>query len=292
MKNIIINFLIGISVIFSVTECTKNPLDDDSITLDEHNKIYGTLRLSDKSNPEGTFVWLEGFDLSTYIDKNGYFKIRLPAPQLQPGGGITGSFKVYYFLSNYLLDSSFVVIENGQLQPLHGDIGKNGELKQQKVLLKKLNIRITVKPAIVVEDYEETITIGLHLNSAEDTTFIDYPDKSTGPLSILFFKNLDAPNQDVLMFENNSYSINAPHYADSITVEGKYWETGFKFSQLNLAPGKYEIIPYFIIKHKYIPVQLLNNFGDEIYEPVPDFVNIPTKRNSAVIKVNENDVVP
>ncbi|MCD4664781.1 MAG: carboxypeptidase-like regulatory domain-containing protein, partial [Bacteroidales bacterium] len=145
--------LFGVVFLF-LFECTHNPFENTKITIDE-KIISGKVELSDHSKPNGVYVWLEGFDIGTWTDAHGNFEISLPHARTQSDGRITGTYKLFFFLANYQLDSSFVVIRNGELQLSHGDINESGQLKRPKFLKKILKIETFVSPTSVAENNEE-----------------------------------------------------------------------------------------------------------------------------------------
>jgi len=67
--------------------------------------------------------------VSVRTDKRGNFILTLPSPQLQPGGGLTGSYKIYYYVANYEYAVSTVLIRNGRFEYNSEDINKEGKTK-------------------------------------------------------------------------------------------------------------------------------------------------------------------
>lgn len=282
-------FLIYFGVIFS---CTENPLDTpDRIGIPD-KILKGKVKMNDNSSPENVYVWLEGFDIGAYLDAAGQFKIILPPPQLQPSGGISGTFNLYFYISNFYLDSSQIVLQNGKLSLDHADVNDQGALRNPKYLRKMLKIDISATPNIVPENFDSYIFIDLILEAAEDTIYIKYPDKAAGPMAILIFKSKSSENQLIKFYENSPNASVAPMYTDSISMERKRWSSGFRFSTNFLPIGEYEIIPYFVIIQNAIPEDLINNFGNNIHQPNVDFANIPTQRNGDGLLVTKAEVLP
>ncbi|MCI0698440.1 hypothetical protein L0337_41385 [candidate division KSB1 bacterium] len=91
--------------------CTSNPFGGDEIT-GGNRQISGNLILKDKSSPESVYVWLEGFGLNAWTNNRGEFKINLPPPASQgPAGGVDGVFALYFYLANYSLQSTTVIVD-------------------------------------------------------------------------------------------------------------------------------------------------------------------------------------
>jgi hypothetical protein len=78
-------------------KCTGNPFWNDDIDSEDRLTVTGKVQLQDDPDPETIFIWLEGIQVSTYTNSKGEFTLELPAPQLQPGGGLTGSLKLYHY---------------------------------------------------------------------------------------------------------------------------------------------------------------------------------------------------
>ena len=74
------NLILLASFFFSA--CTENVLDNQSISLPK-NQITGTVKLNQRENAEGIYVWLEGLNIGQKTDENGEFKIEIPPFLLQ-----------------------------------------------------------------------------------------------------------------------------------------------------------------------------------------------------------------
>ncbi len=133
------NFILITSFFFS--GCTENILDNQSISS-SGNKITGTVKLNQRENAEGVYVWLEGLNIGQKTDENGEFKIEIPPFILQGyQTGLTGVFNLYYYSANFNLESTKLFFRNGSLASHQDVISENGELlKPQRVLQ---NLRIT-----------------------------------------------------------------------------------------------------------------------------------------------------
>jgi len=268
--------------------CTHNPLENDKIEIKE-KQISGKVELSDRTKPDHVFIWLEGFDIATESDNNGKFELSLPNA-VYFGGRTSGSFKLFFYVANYDLDSADIVMQNGELELSHGDINDRGELKSTRYLTKKLNIQMNITPNSVPENFSGNISIELILQATEDTVIVQYPDNAAGPLSVFYFNNSDPENNFVKMNANNSPALNTASVYDTITVVHKYWMSGFEFTPNFLAVGFYEIIPYFFIEQNCIPEKLLKNIGVDLEKPTNNFVKIPAKRDGGNFTVTKGDV--
>ncbi len=223
--------------------------------------------------------------MNTNPDENGYFQFRLPEPTLQPYGGLTGAFKIYFFLANYELDFAKVYVKNGLLLTSRGDLDENGRLRQQRILTEKLRISIHVSPDTVVNDSASTLNFELRLEATQDTVYIHYPDRAQGPLSILFFRNLSDGKRTDKIFESSAFASAAPMITDSISIFPKFWVSAAHVESIGLKKGIYEIIPFFIIDHGKVPLDLLDNIGNLIDRPTYDFLKVPTLRTGNQLTV-------
>jgi len=276
-----------LSIILLTIGCTENPFSNDKISVPDRT-IRGKVELSDHSSPEGVFVWLDGFDFGVLTDKKGSFQFNLPPPQAQGGRGLTGNFKIYYYMANYKLATSNIVLRNGEIDFLHGDINKNGELKEPKYLVKTLNIKTEINPSLVNVQYNGFIQVDLTLQATYDTVIIQYPNKSNGPLAILMTQKTYPQDDFFEILEVNSFASNAELIPDTITVAPKEWTAFFVLNAGDLSKGKYKIIPYFLIEQIIVPPsELLNNLGQDLHEPKRDYLNIPIKREGGDFEVEE-----
>ena len=268
-----------------LSQCTENPFSDSNISL-PGTTIRGTVELSSDSSPDGVFVWLEGFDFGTYTDNNGRFQFKLPSPKSQSGLGVTGTFRMYFYLANFDVVTHDIVLRNGELIYQKSHLDQNGELRNSIYLSKFLDIDIKIEPSSVNLNYSGPITIQLTLRAIKDSAIIQIPDNSQGPLSILMIQTV-LPDQD--FFEivlTNPLALNANLVTDTITVVPKVWMAGFAMSPGRLPKGKYQIVPYFLINPRSnLPAEMLNNLGHNINRPVSEFLKIPTKRTGGDLEV-------
>jgi len=268
-------------------QCTHNPFENDETITRKANILKGKVEMNYLNSPEKVFVWLEGFNISTWTDTLGDFKIKIPPREIQTGGGITGALKLFFFVSNFKLDSATVALQNGELQFSYGDFDDSGYMRRQKRLVKTLNILTEVMPKTIQENYDGYISVELILQAIDDrdTVYVKYPDKAEGPLAVFFFQRRDSNADTLITYEKSLFVDNADFLVDSISTVPKVWSTGFQYSPGFLQKGEYEVIPFFIISGQPVPVALLNNFGEEIDRPGADYLKVPTTRNRGILTV-------
>ncbi|MFZ5518979.1 MAG: hypothetical protein ACOY90_20270 [Candidatus Zhuqueibacterota bacterium] len=266
--------------------CTENPFFDDSIKP-QNRTFRGQVVLSDHAAPDQVYVWLEGFDIGVWTDEKGNFEIQLPTPGTQAGEGVTGTYKLFYYLANFKLDSSFIMLKNGDVLRSAGDLNEKAEIMQSKYLNKILKIRTEIEPAIVFDDYRGGFTITLSLEPLIDSVFVKFPDKSEGPVAILLLESIIPEQGYFEVVDVNGFALSAPLIADSLTLVPKTWRAGFSLNLKKLPKGRYRIIPYFLIDQGLIPYDLMNDFGVNFSHPVHDFINVPIKREGGELEVKE-----
>lgn len=286
MKNtsrlITLFFAIPILVIFST--CTHNPFDSTKISVPGRT-IIGEVELNDRANPEGVYVWLENFDLGTFTNKQGKFSIVLPPPNVQSSVGVTGAFRLFFHLANYKLDSAWVVVRKGELEYSGGDLADDGTLSEPKYLIKCLTIKTQIHPAIASTDYIGHIGLNVTLQATNDSVTVKFPKCPQGPASIILIKQLAPVEKFVKVIDTNEQAFHAQQDTQSISIVPTHWQANFKYDPNLLPRGKYEIVPYFLIDQDAIPKDLLNNLGNNVYKPGPDFLNLPIKREGGELVV-------
>jgi hypothetical protein len=290
LKTIKIYFklLIKVSIILLIFyKCTHNPFDSNDTITRKTNIVTGTVSNTHLNPPDDVFVWLEGFNIGTWTDALGDFRIKIPPRDIQPGGGLSGSLKLFFYVSNYRLDFAEVVLHDGELELSYGDFDDRGNMRRNKHLIKTLNIQTEISPKTIQENYSGHISVELILQAIndKDTVYVKYPNKAEGPLTVLFFKKIKSDQDTLKIFENSLFENNTSYVEDSVSVVPKVWSTGFQFTPGFLHRGEYEIIPFFIISGQPVPVDLLKNFGEEIEKPGIDFIKVPTTRKRGIFTV-------
>ncbi len=118
------NLLVVTSFFFS--GCTENVLDNQSISSPK-NQITGTVKLNQRENAEGIYVWLEGLNIGQKTDENGEFKIEIsPFTLEEDQTGLTGVFNLYYYYANFNLESTKLFFRNGSLASHQDVINETG----------------------------------------------------------------------------------------------------------------------------------------------------------------------
>jgi len=280
--------------------CTSNPLENDEVST-SGKIIKGKISLSDNTSPENVYVWLDAFNIGTFTDADGEFVLTISKSSAQSDDGVSGHFYLYFYVANYSVDSASVALRKGVVQTGQGDINEDGEVNKPIELKKLLNVSITSKPSSypyfteilsVIHEmcdlytgYEEPLTVLVELSAHRNPIYIKCPDTSTGPVSIIFLKNIDTESQFTKMLVDSATVLNSPLVFHEITKISKDWIAGFKLEPDMLPKGKYQIIPYFFVQQDAIPDQLLNSLYSEQNIPGLDFINIPMKREYEILEI-------
>jgi len=282
-KEILINFLLLSIFIFSA--CTGNPFSDNEISPG-NRQISGKVEVSDNQNPEGVYVWLEGFDIGTFTEQDGEFEIILPS-SAQNSGGATGILNLYYYLANYKLAKTELTVRNGEFIFANGEINNEGELHRPIFMPRILDISTVLTPSTAKADTGIFMKVEVVLASETDSVNVFYPRETfNGPnklIAPLFVKNLQTGT--AFYVEATLVGINKE---DFITIErGRPFVRTMLLSMDKgvLSEGQYEIIPYLRVSQPDVPAELLNNLIGDIDSFSLDYLNVPFFRTSGVLSV-------
>lgn len=141
-----------LSVIITITlflnvSCTENIFwDDGGIS---NLRISGNVNIIGISDPTALMIWMAGFDLVTNPDENGNFWFDLPDPSQSSFGGnpATGTFHIYFYANNCILDSIPLEFISGKLvedQEMIDSFGTINDTVKIRPLLYVKNIMYTL----------------------------------------------------------------------------------------------------------------------------------------------------
>jgi len=263
--------------------CTENPFFTDKIDPKNQRTIYGRVALSDNSVPDGIFIWLEGFDLSTYSDENGRFEITLPLPQEQPAGGINGVFNLYYFAGNYRLASTTLHVLDGQFRYGQGDVNASGEIYPWPVLRQLLQVECTLAPNSIIRDFNQEISVQCTLSTTLDSVFVEsYLLREKEFSSILLISTNPSVSDTIL------YKLPAAGLQQSVVKNLEIWHMNFDTKQVSFNSDRYEIIPFLLVRQEGIPPGLISALGNAALTFSPEYTDLPFKRQPGAFTVTES----
>ena len=262
--------------------CTRNPLSESStITSNERLKVTGKVQLSDGSSPSGVYVWLEGFNISTLTTADGSFLIELPAPQTQPGGGLTGTYRIFYYLGNYQYETFQVNVSEGYF--LFGQLSLNseGEVRNTIVLDKLVDIQTTVEPQTKSVGQRVRLDITIKLRVISGFLNIETIKDPGDTVYVIIAKELGQDYTTARLLPANDEPVT------EIVNGYKEWKI-YVWTDWILfpdAPLTWEIIPYLRVVQEGLPEELITNIAPHANNYHSDFVNIPFKWNLAQFRV-------
>ncbi len=269
-------FSIGIVGLLLVFGCTSSPVGGGDISKD-FSKIEGKVVLSDSLNSEGVYVWLEGFDISTFTDETGRFEINLPSAGQDTPNDITGVFNLYYYLSNYYLANTPLAVRDGMFVYSQGEVNQVGEIVVPKEIKKFLHVKTELNLPFVSRDFQGSMIVFVTLGALIDTqtkidtvsaNLINFDDDFTGRI---YFRNI-ASNA---VFEFDTQVAGADKL---IRNRPETRLMVFYMNRFALPTGEYKIIPHVYVKHDAVPDGLLGSLGVSAEDLGLNYLNLPFKR--------------
>jgi len=276
-----ISFILFAGVILLIiVNCTKTPFGSDDI-YSGARQISGTVELYDGAEAENVYVWLEGFSIGTYTDKNGNFNLTLPTKSSSgTSTGVSGNFNIYFYCANYALKSALVMVRENEFVYSRGDINKDGKLSSPMALKRFLRIQTDVAPASVSASHLDPINVNVTL-TATDTTTVIVPKSMGDLLGAILVKNIDS--QGVQIYESvpnlwNKAKVLVGSYGRTISMT-------FTLIYKPLNPGNYEVAPFILVAHEEIPSGLLSSITSDMEQLNSNYLNIPFIRQGGAFEV-------
>lgn len=274
--------------------CTSNPLDDSKVT-GSPNQISGQVILDNEASPESVYVWLKKRDLGTYADDKGDFLITLPPPLTQSTNSGIEFDTLYFYLANYLLESSEIMLVDGELAYDHSDLDKNGRIRQSPIVMKRfLKISTSVEPDIIRHDApagEDTVFVTAQLEAEASCGLADIAamgardrNVADGPLGAALIRKVGAAQANIIrgtFFESNG------HFVVPICQTPVFRDLYFVLSSgdLDLVPGTYEIFPFILTNPQNVPLRLLERIGYGVNELGENYLKKPMRWNAGKLVV-------
>ncbi len=278
-RNVFVYSLLIIGVVFLV-KCTGNPFWDDDIDSSDKLTVTGNVEMNDGSVPEDIYVWLEGLNVSASTNSSGAFTLDLPAPQLQPGGGLTGSLKLYFYVGNYEYKTAVLYVTKGYLEYGQGDLDDEGYVKKQIILEKLLDIETTVIPASVQQfDSLAFIQIILTVRNLATTVYIETIQGSTGTLIGYMFKKTDGPLTEAILNPSSRDPVM------NLIIRETTFTGGARAFDLGLIaePAQYEVFPYIRVIQAGLPEALITSIDENAHQYHTGYLNIPYRQDTGTL---------
>lgn len=257
--------------------CTENPFDEDNISKDDSRIISGIVSLDNDTDPSGVLIWLDKFNLFTFSDASGRYSFNLPEKSGEIGAGFTDFATIYYYVSNYGLDSSSIYIFNGSFKYGAADIDDDG-------IVKKINLKniVTIQTIIdldhlIANEYRELKgSINLTSPSGINTKTVTWLTQD-GALTAFYFKSLNDP-EEVYLSKRSVY-LTSNYVSGSLTLTGI-----ISLDSIPLNPGNYEVITYLRIDQS-LPPGLLGFYNNYVTTFAKENLGLPVRRQNALLEI-------
>jgi hypothetical protein len=267
--------LISIALVFST--CTYNPFYSEDAAKDFH-LVRGKVQLQDGDSNDNVYVWLEELNLSARTNGNGEFSLGIPRSDNLKG--YNNDLKLYYYVGNYALQHSNVLVVNGAFEYGKFDINSDGFIKETIYLKKLLDIKTNSGPQIMPEDYAGSVSVEVVVTNLDTNLQVINQMTRGRVLSGYIFRELNTPHANATTYQLNGVVYFGHRLFDPVT-----WEGSFNWPFKLLPPGTYEVYPYIFLNQSGIPVKLLESFGVNADRFTEAYLNIPFKHRSDILKI-------
>lgn len=268
-----------------LNSCTENPFFKDNL-INNTQVIKGNVRLSDSSDLENIYVWLEKFNVSTTTNEQGEFELQLPAPHTLPGGNTSwnDTLRLYYYVANYEIESSLVLIKNGEIVYGAKDVDGNGYINRTIYLSELISISTTVESAeISYFQHKIKISLDIHDNPVDIKTYCYYdPETHKDSNSCIIFKKINSPLTDTKFIFKFGYGRLMYLLIDE--PKDMIFECYYP-----LEDGIYEVIPYIEVFQDGLPAALLNSISEYANTFTTEYLKVPYKRNVALLTIDHGN---
>ncbi len=274
----IVTFSVVFLFAFLLYTCTRNPFSNDKISESTHLLIRGSVELSDGAQPDDVVIWLEGLNASGRSDASGEYALQILPPPLQPGGGLNGEYKLYFFLGNYLLRFTEVNLINGSF--VFGEGGIDAEGRVRKVTLQKLlDISTSVQPTLIKKYSREALAIKVNLVPRANSVSVESYKESDAVFASGLVRNLRwTEGEPVHAFSSGQLQI------DEVSSPTE-WFMYCSLETSGLDNGAYEFIPFIKVVQEEVPPELLSAIGADNQGVHADFLKIPYKRENGYFEI-------
>ena len=251
------------TIFITLVSCTENPFGGEkkmaNRTISGHVKL-DKVDFYPKGYHNGVLVWSEGLGLQATTDIDGSFELTLPASSESSSGAITdGDYTLQFFLGNYKLSSITITFAAGQVVNDEKVINLEGELRRDVTLTRLAGVHTNVYPPIITSGFDSDIITKVQIT----------PDKTD-----IYFHLRKVVTRDFSMYtgllirEADSKKLAYTVDIDSATTMKEYIDRPnqtlqfiFNYTDVNLPPGIYEVIPYLVLDRDDIPETILNTLG-------------------------------
>lgn len=278
MQSKYLSLMVGLVLLCSYG-CTENPIGEDAITGGAR-QIRGQVRLSNDLSPENVYVWLEGFNLGTRTDAQGNFQLTLPIMGSQGNSnGVSGAFNIFYFLENFRLERTPVFVRDGTFLYSVGEVNSEGRLNRPKFLSRKLEVETRVQPESAsisaLRASKALLRIDVYLQAVNNSVIVFFPGIVGDTRGPLFFRNMAT---DEIFIKPSAVVELVQSAVDTIDSAPARRTMIIELTPDLLPPGKYEVLPYLLVRDVSVPPQLIESLGLDVESLGPEYLYLPMKR--------------
>ena len=264
--------------------CTESPFGED--IAPEPREIRGQVDLLGNSNDAAVYVWLEGLNIATRTDEEGFFDLEIPKELSESTSQLHGLFRLYFYVANYKINTADIAVRGGLYLYGERDLDSEGNLREVITLEKILDIDTIVEPVLVSNSYDGPIDVQVTLQATHDSVTVIYPKSIGGLLGAVLLKHVDTEQIFVDVPDAGATTRAYEVIGNEPTSRRLVFQlNGTNFRDLFLPVGYYTVIPYFLIEHDELPQELLDTMGQDVQQIGPNFLKIPYDREGGTFRV-------
>lgn len=272
------HFFYFIILIFIISGCTSNPFLSDDAARDKHI-VRGKVLLEQGDSPEDIYVWLEDLNISTRTNAHGEFSLALP--RTDDLAGYNNDLKLYYYVGNYAIQHSNLLVVNGVFEFGKYDINNEGFIEETIYLKKLIDITTKIDPEAISEDYSDILKVDVNIINLDTNLLVIGRMTREGVLSGYIFREINSPATSAKRFDLRSVVYRGYRLYEPVNWTGSFvWEKNF------LPSGTYEVYPYVFLRQSDLPQELLDSFGTDADQFTDAYLKIPFKHNSDLLTIN------
>lgn len=266
-------------IIFVFLSCTDNPFfSDDANTIDRH-LVRGQVILADGKSPEGIYVWLDSLNLSTRTASNGDFSLSIPKTDSLKG--YNSAMRLYYYVGNYKIAFSSVLVRDGLFEYGKYDITGEGRIKSTTSLSPVLEVTTDVSPALIPGTESRSLTVNVTLKKVDSTVMVYTEMNRDLILGSFILRPEGVASDQAIRYSNPGVSLKAFYIDSSMT-----WQGEILILSGMLSIGQYELYPYIVIQPAELPDGLLESFGKDASKFTDNYLKIPFRHKAANLTIN------
>jgi hypothetical protein len=270
-------FLLLLFLLIFNFSCTDNPFFDDD-AAEDRKILTGKVLLNSGETPQDIYVWLEELNISTRTNSQGDFRIELP--RTEELNGYNNDLKLYYYVGNYKIQYSNVLIVDGEFEYGKYDLDNDGKIIDPVVLIKLIDITTSILPQTTSVDDNESLEVTVDIINLDTNLLVQNQTDRDGNLSGIIIRNINLPRSTAERYEYDRPYYRASYLNEPTTFEGLLgWGEDFP------APGTYKVSAYVFLKQDEIPQELLDSFGQEADKFTDAYLKIPFTQTTATLTI-------